>query len=33
MIERVVSEVKVSNVYVEMLLKIIGIVYIVEFGV
>ncbi|MGQ0451996.1 stage III sporulation protein AD [Bacillus sp. SS-TM] len=32
MIERVVSEAKVSNVYVETLLKIIGIAYIAEFG-
>ncbi|EEL49361.1 MULTISPECIES: stage III sporulation protein AD [Bacillus] len=32
MIERVASEAKVSNVYVETLLKIIGIAYIAEFG-
>ncbi|WP_267377660.1 stage III sporulation protein AD [Bacillus sp. GM_Baccil_2] len=32
MIERVASESKVSNVYVETLLKIIGIAYIAEFG-
>ena len=31
MIERVASEAKVSNVYVETLLKIIGIAYIAEF--
>ncbi|HCX49180.1 MAG TPA: stage III sporulation protein AD, partial [Bacillus sp. (in: Bacteria)] len=30
--ERVASEAKVSNVYVETLLKIIGIAYIAEFG-
>lgn len=32
MIERVASEAKVSSVYVETLLKIIGIAYIAEFG-
>lgn len=32
MIERVANEAKVSNVYVETLLKIIGIAYIAEFG-
>lgn len=32
MIERVASEANVSNVYVETLLKIIGIAYIAEFG-
>ncbi|AWC29767.1 stage III sporulation protein AD [Bacillus cytotoxicus] len=32
MIERIASEAKVSNVYVETLLKIIGIAYIAEFG-
>ncbi|WP_319799827.1 stage III sporulation protein AD [Bacillus sp. BRTN] len=32
MIERVASEAKVSNIYVETLLKIIGIAYIAEFG-
>ncbi|WP_272881786.1 stage III sporulation protein AD [Bacillus cereus] len=32
MIERVASEAKVSNVYVETLIKIIGIAYIAEFG-
>ncbi|MFX3622587.1 MAG: stage III sporulation protein AD [Ectobacillus sp.] len=32
MIERVAAEAKVSNVYVETLLKIIGIAYIAEFG-
>ncbi|PGK36302.1 stage III sporulation protein AD [Bacillus anthracis] len=32
MIEKVASEAKVSNVYVETLLKIIGIAYIAEFG-
>ena len=32
MIERVASEAKVSNVYVETLLKNIGIAYIAEFG-
>ncbi|PRD10444.1 stage III sporulation protein AD [Bacillus sp. MYb56] len=32
MIERVASEAKVSNVYVETLLKIIGIAYVAEFG-
>ncbi|HDR8157558.1 TPA: stage III sporulation protein AD [Bacillus cereus] len=32
MIERVASVAKVSNVYVETLLKIIGIAYIAEFG-
>ncbi|HDR6308655.1 TPA: stage III sporulation protein AD [Bacillus cereus] len=32
MIDRVASEAKVSNVYVETLLKIIGIAYIAEFG-
>ncbi|MFD3447783.1 stage III sporulation protein AD [Microbacteriaceae bacterium 4G12] len=32
MIERIASEAKVNNVYVETLLKIIGIAYIAEFG-
>ncbi|MEH7017123.1 MULTISPECIES: stage III sporulation protein AD [Bacillus] len=32
MIERIANEAKVSNVYVETLLKIIGIAYIAEFG-
>lgn len=32
MIERIASQAKVSNVYVETLLKIIGIAYIAEFG-
>jgi stage III sporulation protein AD len=32
MIEKIASQAKVSNVYVETLLKIIGIAYIAEFG-